>query len=115
MNTIIYYLYRDRSNYKEDEEIILEGTLTPQQIDNIFKKFDNGEFFIPSQVGLDNLQDRMFNFPTEDDHVWHELEREEITTTCEPANVTMSALDLYNNFMKITEWNVAEISKELGL
>lgn len=115
MNTKIYYLYRDGSNYKEGKEIILEGTLFPQQIDDIFKKFDNDEFFIPSQVGLINLQDRMVNFPNEDDHVWHELEREDITTTNEPANTTITAIDLYNNFMKITEWNVTEISKEIGL
>ena len=74
MNTKIIYLYRDASNYKQWHEVILTGRLSPTEIVPFLFE---GRRFIPSLLGLPDLQERFaedgFAFPTEDDHPWHEL------------------------------------------
>lgn len=52
MNTCISYLYRDACNYKIHNEVIINGVLTSAQIDSIMDCLLDGEYFIPSQVGL---------------------------------------------------------------
>ena len=115
MNTKIAYMYRDESNYKQHEEVILQGEITDAEKEIIMANLDGGEFFIPSQVGLDNIQHRMINFPSEDDHVWHELEKKDITLTeDEPTLTEMDVHQFAATFKDIT-WNVKEASIEIGL
>lgn len=68
-NTKIGYLYRDASNYKKWNEVVIRGSMSPEQIDTIIGCLDDELHFIPRQVGLP--EDR-FDEITEDDHAWFE-------------------------------------------
>ncbi|MBP3585213.1 MAG: hypothetical protein J6J59_05960 [Peptococcaceae bacterium] len=70
LNTKIEYLYRDASNYKIYNECVVKGILTAEQREEIVDCLSEGEYFIPSQVGL---PEKRFDDWTEDDHPWFEL------------------------------------------
>lgn len=76
MHTKISYTYRDASNYKTSDHIYLEGVLTREDVQAIRKKCEDGTGFIPGQLGLniEELQPRMKNFPSDDDHVFHDID-----------------------------------------
>jgi len=109
MNTSIEYLYRDANNYKQYEEAILEGELTDEQKALILKHEDE---FIPSQVGLSDLQPRFLSFPSSDDHVWHEMGR--INGTHHEPNMPMTAAEFAEKFRGIS-WDIEGAMKRLGL
>ncbi len=52
MNTSITYQYRDASNYKEFDTVIIRGLFSLNDIDGYL--YDR-EFFIPSEIGLKDL------------------------------------------------------------
>jgi hypothetical protein len=111
MNTIINYMYRDGSNYKQFASFVVEGKL---DIDVLFDCCDDGEYFIPYQVGLPELQEQAIGFPNEDDHVWHTLE--EIEFTNDQTTLAITAEQLQKNFEEAKgKWNVAAAMKRLGL
>lgn len=95
MNTRIEYLYRDGSNYKIPNQQIVEGTLTDRQIKEIIASCDDGEYFVPRQVGLP--EDR-FGDINDDDHAWFEIQ--EIVSVDGTPTVDMTAEELYQNFVK---------------
>ena len=74
MNTLLEYLYRDASNYKQHGSVVLQGRIS---LKGIRPLLINGEYFIPSQAGLPDLQYKFksqgFAYLTEDDHAWHEI------------------------------------------
>jgi len=74
MNTLLEYLYRDASNYKQHDSVVLQGAISLKDIRPLLI---DGKHFIPSQAGLPDLQhkfkDQGFEYPTEDDHEWHEI------------------------------------------
>ena len=74
MNTLLEYLYRDASNYKQHGSVVFRGTISLKDIRPLLI---DGEYFIPSQAGIPDLQhkfkDQGFEYPTEDDHAWHEI------------------------------------------
>ena len=118
MNTSFYYQYRDASNYKQDITVILAGSLTQSQIEEIMKTREDGEYFIPSQVGLNDLQCHMIDGgDTEDDHVWHEMEGNAFTNTDKEPTTTMTSEQLYQNFkvIKASEWDIMKAMKDNGL
>lgn len=98
-NTKIAYLYRDASNYKTYNEVIINGGLEEKDILQFLK---DGEFFIPSEVGLKDLQPGTFSV---DDHIWHEIEY--IVPTDEEPTINISADILYEKFKKAhqNKWN----------
>lgn len=110
MNTRIGYRYRDASNYKAYNEVIVEGVVTLKQIQPFLH---DGEFFIPDAVGLRELQSELTSFPSVDDHVWHEIDV--IEATDEESNYIDSAEDLLKKFSDVGEWNVLEASRRLGI
>jgi hypothetical protein len=69
-NTLVEYMYRDASNYKQYDAVVFLGTPTKEEKEFLQQPELN---FIPTEVGLEPLQDRMVGFPDEDDHVYHEL------------------------------------------
>lgn len=81
-NTKISYRYTDAANYKQHEEVVVEGVIGEWERGQIFKRLYDGEFFIPPAVGLDSLQGRMSSPDDELDHPWHILES--IKETDEP-------------------------------
>lgn len=105
MSTCFGYLYRDASNYKVWNEEILGGFLTKEQKQDIISTLEDGEFFIPEQVGLPvNRGDEY----TEDDHCFCELTIEDIEDTGKMPTIEMTAEELYENFMKTGgKWNTS--------
>jgi len=74
MNTKFSYLYCiDASNYKQSNTIVLKGILSKNQKAEIRACLQDGKFFIPTLVGLEDLWHR-FGDPNEYDHRWHVLE-----------------------------------------
>ena len=70
-NTKMSYLYRDASNFKTQNEIVLKGEITKSQISRIITCLDAGEYFIPADVNLDEV--RGFSYDSDIDHIWFEL------------------------------------------
>ena len=104
MNTQIRYLYRDASNYKVENECVVTGTFTPEQIAQIMDCCDLGEYFIPTQVGLP--EQRFDRYDPEEDHCWFELSEDGFEETAKPATVGISAQQLVENFSAAKEhWN----------
>ena len=64
-NTLLTYLYRDASNYKFYEHIILSGSLS---FDEIAPFFHETDYFLPELVGLKPLVSEQLSI---DDHPWH--------------------------------------------
>ena len=66
-----------------------------------------GEYFIPRQVGM---PERKFDeYDTEADHCWFELSKEGFEYTEQPANVSLTAQQLAENFAACrNNWQDAE-------
>lgn len=76
-HTILRYLYRDASNYKAHGEALLSGALTAELEARLCRCLIDQEYFIPEEVGLPSLRERLYEYsggaPTDDDHLLHEL------------------------------------------
>jgi hypothetical protein len=112
-NTRIVVLYRDASNYKQTGHFVFPGAITAEQSQRIMANLDQGEFFIPTQLGLPHLAtDGEWAFPGQDDHVWHELV--EITVVEAPATQD-EAVDGFVQRFAATTWNVDGAMAELHI
>ncbi len=109
MNTQLSYLYRDAWNYKRFHSIILPGIITLEQIEPFLRE---QTFFIPSEVGLPDLQEDVFKSY---DHIWHEIEAIELID--EQPTATINASVLLANFKKAhsLNWNEREVFARKGL
>lgn len=123
MYSVIPYLYRDAANYKANGTIVVAGTLSNKEIASIRAVLDDKEGFIPFDLDLPTvteLQPGMQCFPSEDDHVWHELLLDDIEVVeARPEGGTdATATDLLAAFRKVgtpTNWNVQGAMQRLGL
>lgn len=109
-NTKINYLYRDACNYKVYNECVVEGTITEEQQKMILECLDEGEYFIPSKVGLPEEK-----FGTEDDpdvdHEWFELGEGDFSRTFENPTVSITANELVQAFLRCKDkWVEAGIT-----
>ena len=95
-NTMIEYMYRDADNYKVRSSVVVEGTLTPEEIEDIFKVCEFG--FIPSDVGL---PENKFEDVTEADHDFFELL--DIYPTDKPVTEQITADEVYGKFIDSKE------------
>lgn len=86
MFTTLPYEYRDQSNFKQGETIILAGEMSDLDVQAIAAVLNDGDQFIPFDLhlGIAELQSRSDAFPSEDDHVWHELDLTNRTVTETP-------------------------------
>lgn len=110
MNTRISYLYRDASNYKMPNEVIVAGFISEHQIDLIMDCLECREYFIPKQVGL---PEKRFGEWTEDDHCWFELHKDGFTATGEEAGTEMTADEFVGRFLKAKgNWKENENGEE---
>ncbi len=109
MYTLIAYQYRDAANYKEFDTVIIHGQLS---LGDIEKYLYEKEFFIPSEIGLKDLQPERLSH---DDHIWHEIL--EVSHTNDEATVNITTEKVISNFRKasLAEWNILEASKRIGL
>lgn len=96
MNTRIEYLYRDASNYKKSNQVIVAGVLSEAQKQTIQECLSGGEYFIPRQVGFPEIR---FEEITEDDHCWFELSTENFYETTQNVTVKMTADEVVNAFL----------------
>lgn len=71
--TQVAYRYVDGSNCKRYGQMLFRGRLTPRQLEYIQHKMDDGLYFVPAQVGFENLALAFTDFGG-DDHGWHTLE-----------------------------------------
>ena len=94
-NTKIFYLYRDADNYKVHNEVIVKGKLDHNDIVYICSTLSEGEYFIPSQVGL---PEKRFEEWTDSDHCWFELDEDCFEWTNDDPTINMTAEELLNNF-----------------
>ena len=99
-NTKINYLYRDASNYKVSNMAIINGLLSQEDIQEIVSCLYDGDWFIPSLVGL---PENRFEKWTVDDHPWFELTDYGFEPTDEPATVTITSAELLDNFRKLKD------------
>ena len=115
MNTAIEYLYRDASNFKHTARIVLEGPMTDEDALMIRGKLLDGSYFIPSQVGLPDLQSYFLRFGpyTEHDHVFHELL--DVEKTSEAPTGPVSTDRLLESFRAVSGWEVSAAMKRLGI
>ncbi|MBK1666601.1 hypothetical protein CKO28_00905 [Rhodovibrio sodomensis] len=105
-NTAITYEYRDGANYHTQRTYIVAGGLSAAEIDEISLRLDEGEYFIPGQVGLPDLQDSFVgcasHWDPQLDHPWHLLG--EIESTPKPATVALEARELLRRFREV-QWD----------
>lgn len=71
MTTYLPIMYRDSDNYKQFSTIELTAPLTDEQAMLIVDTLDQGEYFIPEQVGITPLP--YSKGGTDADHPWHEF------------------------------------------
>lgn len=67
MNTRVSYQYRDASNYKLYDEVVIAGELSFQELEPFLI---DGIYFVPEELHIPRLQ---FGSRNEDDHDWHEI------------------------------------------
>lgn len=75
-NTLFEYRYADASNNKVHGRVVLAGIMTQDQLDRIEAGLSDGEFFIPMQVGLRDLQgdfEHGKSWEPQDDHPFHTI------------------------------------------
>lgn len=109
MNTKIYYLYRDASNYKQNNEIVVEGEFTEEQVNSIIASLEVGEYFIPENVGWEC--ERFVEWG-EDDHPYCEIDENCFELTNEPATELWEAS---KGWYTMSIDDVASKFKEIGL
>lgn len=116
MNTRIHYLYRDASNYKQGHEVVVAGEIRYNKIKD---KLDDGVYFIASQVGLPDIQtkwrEKGYPFPSEDDHVYCELRKDDLKFTDQNPTIDLTAEELRNNFLAVEEWDELSAMERLGI
>lgn len=109
MNTRIQYLYRDGSNYKKWAQSVISGEISMAQVEPLLLP---DRLFIPSEVGLKDLQEEPLG---EDDHIWHELQELEYTDAKPDAEVDA---DAFMHCLKKTMqrgWEQTEVFKRKGM
>lgn len=77
-NTRVDWMYSDASNYKQHSSVVLPGVPDPADLARLQTLVDNGEAFLPGQVGLEPLYGQNESH-YDDDHIWHELTEIRIT------------------------------------
>ena len=98
-------MYRDASNYKTSRTIRVKGVIRFKQIQPCLANESEGTEFIPSQVGLEDIQKDLAKYPSDNDHVWHQL-GSVLVTEKEPT-VKITAAELLKNFQaRKGNWDV---------
>jgi hypothetical protein len=114
--TPVTYKYRDADNYKTTAQCFLEGSVSAIEKARIKKTLNDHEYFIPTQVGLEALQDQLEGFPSEADHVWHTLSFDDpIVDIPNHERVLCSVEAFIARFTKVTFWDVASEARRLGI
>lgn len=92
-NTKFWYLYRDASNNKKMNSVVVKGTFQASDEETVKAALSEGEYFIPRQIGL---PEERFGELNEDDHCWFEYI--EMTPTSEAVTVDLTVAQLIERF-----------------
>jgi len=111
MYSIFEYFYRDAGNYKAWGTLLLSGQLNPEQINQMVKHFDSGEFFIAEQLDIPTLYENLWQYsdgPNDDDHGWHSFHAIKLATSeeIEAGNVWGSVDTLLTNILSVKQWQI---------
>ena len=109
MNTKFSYLYRDAGNYKFFKDVVLDGVLS---LDQLNPSLWESEYFIPSEVGLPDLQPEPL---TVDDHIWHEIDAIEYTDDEPTTDISATSLVERFKISKKNSWNQIKVYKRKGM
>lgn len=96
-NTKIHYLYRDASNYKKFNNIVVPGLFSEEQIKTIISCLNEGQWFVPHKVGF---PEEKFEDETEDDHPWFELNACDFEETLEPPQIEETPDEIVQLFLQ---------------
>lgn len=109
MNTIFSYMYADACNYKIYKDVVIGGEL---EFSDIEPYLHEGEFFIPSEIGLDDLQPTPL---TTHDHIWHSICN--LSASNINSNCTIDSAQLIKRFLIASEnrWNTLDVFQRNGL
>lgn len=114
MNTKISYLYRDADNYKAYNECVIPGIITKEQQKRILGSLDEGEYFIPSLVGLP--EKKFDKYDPEADHPFFELGPHSFEETSAEPTVDITPEELAKAFEAHTSlWYAIEPSRTAEL
>jgi len=72
------YRYRDAGNFKASGRLLLTGSLSESERDEIIARLEDSELFIAEQIGIPTLYGQLYAInggPNDDDHCWHEFVR----------------------------------------
>lgn len=111
LNTEISYVYRDSSNYKQYNTLVLNGEISQIGVEIIISKLIDQQFFIPEQVGLPALQKRFITL-TSDDHPYHELLREDIRIVSSESSIELNIDELVERFRTVI-WDLLRADMDL--
>lgn len=111
MNTKISFLYRDASNYKVYNDVVVSGTFTVEQIEQITDSLEDGMYFIPEQI---DWPVERFGSVTDDDHPWCELCENDFETTEQNPTIPMTPEKVVECFVKAKN-NWDEVTYSYGI
>ena len=97
-NTRIDFLYRDAANYKFPQHAVISGSITDMQIQTILGCLNDGEYFIPSQVGLPCSYASPYE-PCDDDHPFCALSAQSFSETFSAEDTQITADELVAKFL----------------
>ena len=102
-------MYRDADNYKRFHSEVLRGEISAQQLSIIMDCLNDGEYFVPHQIGLPEIR---FNQITESDHCWFELNPEQdFSSTNEDPTIDITVDQMVERFiMAKGRWDEATFS-----
>lgn len=116
--SVFEYCYRDDSNYKSWGFLLLQGSASHTDIEDLKRHFESGDYFIAEQLGIPALYAELWAFsggPTMDDHVWHTF------SALRPAvaeDMQAPVFDTVENFLQrvkaVQVWN-ATLSPHWGI
>jgi hypothetical protein len=106
VNTVIHYMYRDADNYKQTAKVVFSGEINKEDLGHLMRSLRDGDkSFIPGQVNLPDLQERMLSGWKEDaDHPWHQITMVGLTTEEPTDDNTRTIYGFVKEIMNI-EWN----------
>lgn len=105
MNTKIKYMYRDADNYKDFTTVVVSGKITKEQIERIMAKLEDGENFIPEQLGLPANRLNDYAYDPEVDHPYCELGDGNFEDTDSEPTIDMTVDELVAKFEAVEKWD----------
>lgn len=115
-NTLIDYMYRDASNYKQSMTAVLPGVLTLEQAVALCNQATGGgeDGFRPDRVGLDmaDWSSEGDGAHYEDDHPWHELTGVALTDAAPTVEIDAQTFAVKFEQASLADWNDTEANAE---